>query len=261
VRIVAQGDTLEASAGSSTCVEDIVWSNPGLRLPLAWGAFEVGAGRGVVITVRRGDAGEPRRCLRCGVQHAARFNGIRGPELTLAPLLVIQWIPPQGPNLKTGAPADPSTLGSSCVQFLARRSANRSARHRSRRTVLSAGMCISLPASICLPSPHAIVAAARRKSDAQRLRGLLRIRVEVTDSFGLVEVYAHMSRGRRPSGRSSTGQKIGLSEATGLSMVRICTPARSRRHPDDPGPLIAAERADRPSRNMQLDGCISGSSS
>jgi LysM repeat protein len=129
VHIVAQGDTLESIARQFNLPwRDIVWSNPGLRMPLTVGKpLRLPPLPAVVVVVKRGDTpASLAAAYGVDVSTVLGFNGIRAPQLTPGSALVIPVDPAQGPNLSTGVPADPvdpgRVLGSS----------SSSDRHRSR---------------------------------------------------------------------------------------------------------------------------------
>jgi murein DD-endopeptidase MepM/ murein hydrolase activator NlpD len=64
-----------------------------------------------------------------------------------------------------------------------------------------------------------IVAAAGGKVTAAGPANYFGIRVEVTDSFGMVEIYAHMSQVTVALGQEvQQGQKVGYVGSTGLSI-------------------------------------------
>src|SRR6267143_3721418 len=117
VRIVAQGDTLESIGRQFNLPwRYILWSNPGLRLPLTVGrTLKLAPVPGVVVTVKKGDTpGSVAAAYGVEVSTVLGFNGIRGPQFTPGSVLVIPVDPAQGPNLSTGLPADPVKPG----QFL-----------------------------------------------------------------------------------------------------------------------------------------------
>jgi len=148
------------------------------------------------------------------------FNGIRGPQLTTGSVLVLPVDPAQGRNLSTGVPADPIDPG----QFLC--------------PIAGAQIIQPFgPTSFAIEPPFGgylhfhtgvdllagygtpIVAAAGGKVTAIGYAFDFGIRVEVTDSFGLVEVYAHMSQGAVAIGQEvQQGEKVGYVGSTGLSI-------------------------------------------
>jgi lysostaphin len=244
VRIVAQGDTLESIGRQFNLPwRYIVWSNPGLRLPLAVGRpLKLAPVQGVVITVKKGET-PASLAAAYGVESSTLlgFNGIRGPELTPGSLLVIPVDPAQGPNLKSGAPADPVDPG----QFMCPIPGAKIIQPfgpTSFAVEPSYGGYLHFHTGIDLlaESGTPIVAAAGGKVTAAGYADYYGIRVEVTDSFGLVEVYAHMSQVAVAAGQEvQQGEKIGYVGSTGLSIG-------SHLHfqlgvggiPTNPGPLI-----------------------
>ena len=223
VHIVTQGDTLESIGRQFNLPwRDVVWSNPGLRMPLTVGrAVRLPPVPGVVVVVRKGDTpASLAAAYGVEVSTVLGFNGIRGPQLTTGSVLVLPVNPAQGPNLSTGVPADPIDPG----QFLC--------------PIAGAQIIQPFgPTSFAIEPPFGgylhfhtgvdllagygtpIVAAAGGKVTAIGYAFDFGIRVEVTDSFGLVEVYAHMSQGAVAIGQEvQQGEKVGYVGSTGLSI-------------------------------------------
>jgi LysM repeat protein len=223
VHMVVLGDTLESIGRQYNLPwRYIVWSNPGLRLPLAVGRpLKLAPVPGVVVVVKKGDTlAGLANAYGVDASTVLGFNGIRGPQLTPGSVLVIPVDPAQGPNLSTGVPADPIDPG----QFLC--------------PIAGAPIIQQFgPTSFALEPPFAgylhfhtgvdvlagygtpIVAAAGGKVTAVGYAFDFGIRVEVTDSFGLVEVYAHMSQGAVALGQEvQQGEKVGYVGSTGLSI-------------------------------------------
>jgi murein DD-endopeptidase MepM/ murein hydrolase activator NlpD len=169
------------------------------------------------------------------------FNGIHGPELTPGSVLVIPVDTTTGPNLSTGAPADPVDPG----QFLCP----------------TAGAQIIQrfgPTSFAIEPPFGgyphfhtgvdllagygtpITAAAGGRVTATGYAFDFGIRVEVTDSFGLVEIYAHMSQVAVAVGQEvQQGEKVGYVGSTGLSLgPHLHFQLEVGGMPTAPGPLI-----------------------
>jgi murein DD-endopeptidase MepM/ murein hydrolase activator NlpD len=244
VRIVAPGDTLESIGRQFNLPwRYILWSNPGLRLPLTVGRpLKLSPVPGVVVTVKKGDT-PASLAAAYGVETSTvlGFNGIRGPELLPGSLLVIPVDPAQGPNLRTGAPADPVDPG----QFMCPIPGAKIIQPfgpTSFAVEPSYGGYLHFHTGIDLlaESGTPIVAAAGGRVTAAAYADYYGIRVEVTDSFGLVEVYAHMSQVAVAVGQEvQQGEKIGYVGSTGLSIG-------SHLHfqlgvggiPTNPGPLI-----------------------
>jgi murein DD-endopeptidase MepM/ murein hydrolase activator NlpD len=222
VHVVGQGDTLESIGRQFNLPwRDVVWSNPGLRVPLTLGRpIKLPPVPGVLVVVRKGDTPESL-ATAYGVDASTvlGFNGVRAP-LTPGLVLVIPVDPAPGPNLSTGVPADPVDPG----QFLC--------------PIAGAPIIQSFgPTSFAIEPPFGgyphfhtgvdllagygtpIVAAAGGKVTATSYAFDFGIRVEVTDSFGLVEIYAHMSQVAVAVGQEvQQGDKLGYVGSTGLSL-------------------------------------------
>ena len=244
VHTIVQGDTLESIGRQFNLPwRYIVWSNPGLHLPLTVGrAIKLAPVPGVVVVVKRGDT-PAGLATAYGVDASTvlGFNGIRSPQLTAGRVLVIPVDPAQGPSLSTGTPADPVDPG----QFLC--------------PIVGAPIIQQFgPTSFAIEPPFGgylhfhtgidllagygtpIVAAAGGRVTAAGPADYFGIRVEVTDSFGLVEIYAHMSQVSVAVGQEvQQGQKIGYVGSTGLSIgAHLHFQLEVGRLPTAPGPLI-----------------------
>src|SRR5258708_8719545 len=114
VHLIAHGDTLESIGRQYNLPwRDVLWSNPGLRLPLTVGRpVKVPPVPGVVVVVKKGDtpAGLGAR-YGVDVTTVLGFNGLHGPQLIPGSTLVIPVDPTLGPHLSTGVPADPVDPG------------------------------------------------------------------------------------------------------------------------------------------------------
>jgi LysM repeat protein len=223
VHTLVPGDTLESIGRQFNLPwRDVVWSNPGLRMPLTAGRpIKLPPVPGVVVVARSGDT-PASLAIAYGVDVTTvlGFNGIHGPELTPGSVLVIPVDPAQGPNLSTGVPADPVDPG----QFLC--------------PIAGAQIIQPFgPTSFAIEPPFGgyphfhtgidllagygtpIVAAAGGRVTATGYAFDFGIRVEVTDSFGLVEVYAHMLQAAVVVGQEvQQGEKVGYVGSTGLSV-------------------------------------------
>ena len=219
---VKTGDTLVGIAKTlDVPFRQITWSNPGLKLPLEGGrVLRVAPVPGFVVTVKSRDSLESLAAAY-GVDPVSivDFNRIRG-SLTPGSTIVVPVDPEAGPNLSSGVPADPikpgefvcPILGSSIIQAFG-------------------------PSSFALDSPYdgylhfhqgvdivgaygtPIDAAAGGKVTAVGFLGGFGLRVEVTDSYGLVEIYAHMSDASVAIGQLvQQGDKLGLVGSTGNSI-------------------------------------------
>jgi murein DD-endopeptidase MepM/ murein hydrolase activator NlpD len=244
VHIVLQGDTLESIARQFNFRwRDIVWSNPGLRMPLTVGQpLKLPPVPGVVVVVRRGDTPSSlAEAYGVDVSTVLGFNRIRGPQLTPGSVLVIPVDPAQGPNLSTGVPADPVDPG----QFLcpiAGAPIIQQFGPTSFAIEPSFGGYLHFHTGLDLLAGYGtpIVAAAGGKVTAAGPADYFGIRVEVTDSFGLVEIYAHMSQVDVAVGQQvQQGEKVGYVGSTGLSIgAHLHFQLEVGGMPTAPGPLI-----------------------
>jgi LysM repeat protein len=244
VHIVVQGDTLESIGRQYNLPwRDIVWSNPGLRMPLKVGLpIKLPPMPGVVVVVKRGDTPENlAAAYGVDVSTLLGFNGIRGPQLTPGSVLVIPVDPVLGPNLSTGVPSDPVNPG----QFLCPVAGAKIIQPFGPTSFAiepSFGGYLHFHTGVDLLAGYGtpIVAAAGGKVTAVGYADYFGIRVEITDSFGLVEIYAHMSQVTVAVGQEiQQGQKVGYVGSTGLSIgAHLHFQLEVGRLPTDPGPLI-----------------------
>jgi murein DD-endopeptidase MepM/ murein hydrolase activator NlpD len=244
VHIVAQGDTLESIGRQYNLPwRDVVWSNPGLRMPLTVGrSIKLPPVPGVVVVVKRGDTPAVlAAAYGVDVTTVLGFNGIRAPQLIPGLVLVIPVDPVQGANLSTGLPADPVAPGQflcpiAGAQIIQRFGPTSFAIEPSFGGYLHFHTGIDLLAGYGTP----IVAAAGGKVTAVGAADYFGIRVEVTDRFGLVEVYAHMSQVAVALGQEvQQGEKIGYVGSTGLSIgSHLHFQLGVGGMPTDPGPLL-----------------------
>ena len=244
VHIVAKGDTLESIGRQYNLPwRYIVWSNPGLRMPLVVGRpLKVPPVPGVVVVVRRGDTPAGlASAYGVDVSTLLGFNGIRGPQLTPSSVLVIPVDLAQGPNVSTGAAADPVHPGQflcpiAGAQIIQTFGPTSFAIEPSFSGYLHFHTGVDLLAGYDTP----IVAAAGGKVTAAGPAAYFGIRVEVTDSFGLVEVYAHMSQVAVAVGQEiRQGEKVGYVGSTGLSIgAHLHFQVEVGGMPTAPGPLI-----------------------
>src|SRR5216684_4403738 len=188
VHIIGRDDTLESIGRQfNLSWREVLWSNPGLRMPLTVGRLiKLPPVPGVVVVVRNGDT-PASLATKYGVDQTILlgFNGLRGPQLTPGSVLVIPVEPAQGPNLSTGAAAGGRVTAAGNADYFG-------------------------------------------------------TRVEVTDSFGLVEVYAHMSLVNVSVGQEvQQGKTIGFVGSTGLSVgSHLHFQLEVGGMPTAPGPLI-----------------------
>ena len=219
---VKAGDTLNGIATDlGVPFREITWSNPGLKIPLETGrVLRVAPVPGFVVTVKSNESlaslaaaygGDPASIID--------FNRIRGP-VTPGSLLVVPVDPAVGPNLSSGVPADPikpgqfvcPILGSSIIQGFGPSSFGLDAPYGG---YLHFHQGVDIVGSYGTP----IDAAAGGKVTAVGYLGGFGLRVEVTDSYGLVEIYAHMSDASVAVGQLvQQGDKLGLVGSTGNSI-------------------------------------------
>jgi murein DD-endopeptidase MepM/ murein hydrolase activator NlpD len=223
VYTVVQGDTLESVGRLFNLPwRYVMWSNPGLRMPLKVGQpLKLPPVPGVVVVVKRGDTpASLAAAYGAEVSTVLGFNGIRGPQLTPGSVLVIPVDPAQGPNLSTGVPADPIDPGQflcpiAGAQIIQQFGPTSFALEPPFGGFLHFHTGIDLLAGYGTP----IVAAAGGKVTAIGYAFDFGIRVEITDSSGLVEVYAHMSQVAVALGQEvQQGEKVGYVGSTGLSI-------------------------------------------
>lgn len=240
---VKDGDTLE---GIATALDlpyrQITWSNPGLRNPLKAGqVLRIAPVPGFVITVKSGDSLESiAKAHGIDPTSIVDFNRVRDP-LTPGSVLVVPVDPAVGPNLPSGVPADPIKPG----EFIC---------------PLPGAPIIQKfgPTAFSLEPPYdgyqhfhtgvdilagygvPIEAAAGGRVTAVGPLGAFGIRVEVTDSYGLVEIYAHMEDVSVALGQLvQQGDKVGLVGSTGLSIgSHLHLQLEVGGVPTDPGPLV-----------------------
>jgi LysM repeat protein len=223
VHIVVPEDTLESIGRQfNLSWREVIWSNPGLRMPLTVGRpIKLPPVPGVVVVVRIGDT-PASLATKYGVDETTLlgFNGFRGPQLTPGSVLVIPVDPALGPNLSTGVPADPVKPGQflcpiAGAQIIQQFGPTSFAVEPPFGGYLHFHTGLDLLAGYGTP----IVAAAGGKVTAAGDADYFGTRVEVTDSFGLVEVYAHMSQVNVAVGQDvQQGKIVGFVGSTGLSV-------------------------------------------
>lgn len=220
---VLDGDTLDSIALKLNVTDrEITWSNPGLRLPLKGGeVLELPPVPGLVVVVKAGDS-PAGLAAAYGVDATTilGFNDIRASQLRPGMSLVIPVDPKVGPNLSTGVAADPMDPGALYCPI------------QGAQIIQKFG-----PTSFALEPPYGgyahfhtgidllagygtpISAAAGGVVTAVGYADYFGIRVEITDSYGWVEIYAHMSQVSVALGEPiQQGQKVGLVGSTGLSI-------------------------------------------
>ncbi|HEX9100128.1 MAG TPA: M23 family metallopeptidase [Candidatus Dormibacteraeota bacterium] len=223
VHIVAPDDTLESIGRQyNLSWREVVWSNPGLRMPLTVGRpIKLPPVRGVVVVVRNGDT-PASLATKYGVEETTLlgFNGLRGPQLTPGSVLVLPVDPAQGPNLSTGVPADPLKPGQFLCPIAGAQIIQRFG-PTSFEVEPPFGGYLHFHTGVDLLAGYGtpILAAAGGRVTAAGNADYFGTRVEVTDSFGLVEVYAHMSLVNVAVGHEiQQGELVGFVGSTGLSV-------------------------------------------
>jgi LysM repeat protein len=219
---VKAGDTLVAIAKTfGIPFREITWSNPGLRVPLQEGeVLRIPPVPGFVVAVKSGDSLESVAAAY-GIDPVTivDFNHVRDP-LKPGSMLVVPVDRAIGPNLPTGLPADPikpgqlvcPIPGASIIQKFGPTSF---ALEPAYDGYLHFHTGVDILAAYGTP----IGAAAGGKVTAVGVAFDFGIRVEVTDSYGLVEIYAHMSAASVAIGQLvQQGDKVGLVGSTGLSI-------------------------------------------
>lgn len=219
---VKAGDTLDSIASAQKIpVREITWSNPGLKLPLVAGqALRLPPVPGFVVVVKKGDT-LPGIAARYGVDPTVivDYNRIRSLPSPGA-MLVIPVDPAVGPNLPNGMLADPlkpgqfvcPIPGASIIQKFGPTSF---ALEPAYGGYLHFHTGVDILAGYGTP----IQAAAGGTVTAVGYSGDFGFRVEVTDSYGFVEIYAHMETGTVMVGQYvQQGDRVGLVGSTGLSI-------------------------------------------
>jgi lysostaphin len=245
--VVAQGDTLESIGQHFNLPwRYVLWSNPGLHIPITAGRpIKLPPVPGVVVVVKRGDtAANLAAAYGVDVTTLLGFNGIRAPQVTPGLVLVIPVDPAQGPNLSTGVPADPVHPG----QFLCPIAGAPIIQRFGPASLAiepSFGGYLHFHTGVDLLAEYGtpIVAAAGGRVSAVGAADYFGIRVQVTDRFGLVEVYAHMSQVAVALGQEvQQGEKIGYVGSTGLSIgPHLHFQLEVGGLPTDPGRLIGCK--------------------
>lgn len=241
---VKTADTLDSIAHNfGLTFREITWSNPGLKLPLKAGQnLNLPPVPGVVVAVKPGDS-PTSLADKYGVDESSilGFNHVRGTDLTPGSLLVIPVDPQVGPNLNTGAPADPLDPGKlMCpikgAEIIQKFGPTSFALEPSYGGYFHFHTGVDLLAGYGTP----IVAAAGGRVTAAGYADYFGLRVEVTDSYGLVEIYAHMSDASVKLGDPiQQGDRVGLVGSTGLSIgSHLHLQLEVGGQPTDPGPLV-----------------------
>ena len=242
-RVGAQ-DTLDSIASAfGISFRQIIWSNPGLRLPLQPGqVLLLPPVPGVVVIFKANDTlAGLATTFGVDASDILGFNHVRSAQLVPGAKLVIPVDPAVGPNLSSGAQADPiepekfmcPIPGASIIQKFGPTSF---ALEPAYGGYLHFHSGIDLLAGYGTP----ILAAAGGKVTATGNADYFGIRVEVTDSYGMVEIYAHMEEVTVAVGQEvHQGQKVGLVGSTGLSIgSHLHFQLEAGGVPTDPGALL-----------------------
>jgi LysM repeat protein len=220
---VSASDTLESVARAfGLSFREITWSNPGLRRPMQAGQVLLIPPVHGFVAVFKADETLAGLATTYGVEASdiLGFNHLRAAQLVPGTKIVIPIDPAVGPNLSTGAQADPiepekfmcPILGASIIQKFG---PTNFALEPAYGGYLHFHSGVDLLAGYGTP----IVAAAGGRVTATGYADYFGIRVEVTDSYGLLEIYAHMEEVSVAVGQEvQQGQKVGLVGSTGLSI-------------------------------------------
>ena len=221
--VVNDGDTLDTIAQAfGIPMRDVLWSNPGVKLPLKAGqTLAVPPQPGVVVVVKAGETAQSlASTYGADPTIVLGFNDIRAADLKPGMALVIPVDPETSPNLPNGLPADPIRPGVFVCPILG------------APIIQKFG-----PTSFALEPPYGGYAHFHTGLDI--LADYFGIRVEVTDSYGMVEIYAHMQDVSVAVGQEvQQGQLVGHVGSTGLSIgAHLHLQLEVGGVPTDPGPL------------------------
>ena len=239
-----RGDTIAGIARTfGIPPRDVIWSNPGLRLPLQAGrTLELPPVPGVVVLVKEGDSLESLGATY-GVDEAQiiDFNDIGGGEVTPGTMLVIPVDPHVGPNLSFGEQADPVAPGQLMCpipgsQIIQKFGPSSFAVEPPYAGYAHFHLGVDLLAGYGTP----IRAAAGGIVTATGYVPYYGVRVEITDSYGLVEIYAHMAQTAVQIGQLvQQNEVIGFVGSTGLSTgPHLHFQLIVGGEPNNPSPLI-----------------------
>jgi murein DD-endopeptidase MepM/ murein hydrolase activator NlpD len=219
---IKAGDTLQGIAKTlDVPIREITRSNPGLRVPLKDGrVLRISPVPGLVVAVKSGDSIQSvAAAYGADPVNIVDFNRVRDP-LTPGSMLVIPVDPAIGPNLPSGPPADPIKPGQLVCPITGAPIIQKFG-PTSFELEPSYGGYLHFHTGVDILAGYGtpIAAAAGGKVTAVGPAFDFGIRVEVTDSYGLVEIYAHMSAASVAIGQLvQQGDKIGLVGSTGLSI-------------------------------------------
>jgi lysostaphin len=242
--VVREGDTLDSIGQAfGVTLREITWSNPGLKQPLKIGqALELPPLPGVVAVVKPGDtASSVAAKYGVDVTTLLGFNDLRPSQLAPGMVLVLPIDPDIGPTLTSGLPADPlrpgqlfcPIQGSKVIQKFG---PTGFALEPAYDGYLHFHTGVDLLAEFGTP----IVAAAGGKVTATGYADYFGLRVQITDTYGLVEIYAHMEQSAVKIGDViQQGQTIGFVGSTGLSIgAHLHLQFEVGGWPTDPMPLV-----------------------
>ena len=242
------GDTLDSVAKLlKVTVRDITWSNPGLKLPLQAGlTLRLPPVPGFVVVVRRGDTLKGiAAAYGIDTTVITDFNRIRALP-SPGSMLVIPVDPTIGPNLPNGELADPLKPGQFVcpiqgAKIIQKFGPTSFALEPSYGGYLHFHTGVDIIAGYGTP----ILAAAGGTVTGVGYLGDFGFRVEVTDSYGFVEIYAHMETGTVILGQYvQQGDRVGLVGSTGLSIgAHLHLQLEIGGVPTDPLPLAGCDVA------------------
>lgn len=242
--LIRADDTLPAIAKKfAVTLREITWSNPGLRQPLKVGKLLwLPPVPGVVVQVRKGDTpASLAAAYGVDVPTVLGFNRLRAADLIAGMILVIPIDPQIGPSLSSGLPADPLHPGALMCPIKGAKmiqgfGPTGFALEPSYDGYLHFHTGVDLLADYGTP----ILAAAGGKVTATGMADYFGLRVEVTDSYGLVEIYAHMQDISVGAGQLiQQGTSVGTVGSTGLSIgSHLHFQLEVGGTPTDPLPLI-----------------------
>jgi len=219
---VKAGDTLDGIAKTlGVPLREITWSNPGFHVPLTAGkVLRLPPVPGFVVAVKKGDS-LTSVAAAYGLDQVTivDFNHVSGP-LAAGSLLVIPVDPEVGPNLSSGVRADPIKPGQLVCPIAGAKIIQKFGPTSFQLEPAYDGyLHFHTGVDIIATYGTPITAAAGGVVTAVGPAGDFGIRVEVTDSYGLVEIYAHMSVVSVAAGQLvQQGDKVGLVGSTGLSI-------------------------------------------
>ena len=245
---VNAGDTLQSIASAFKIpFREITWSNPGLKLPLQAGTvLRFPPVPGFVVVVKRNDT-LASIAAAYGIDPVVitDFNRLRTAPVP-GSVLVIPVDPAVGPNLANGLPADPRRPGQFVcpipgAKIIQRFGPTSFALEPPYDGYLHFHTGVDVLAGYGTP----ILAAAGGMVTAVGYAGDYGFRVEITDSYGFVETYAHMSAGTVMPGRLvQQGDEVGLVGSTGLSIgAHLHFQLEVGGVPTDPLPLVGCDVA------------------